>query len=115
MITPKALAANAALLIGASFPQLVSAEEFTAADVLEWSEEQQSNYFQISVRMVGIVAAQMERNAHIADCIDGWYSAGGDSEQAYYAKIREVMRSLSDYHPQALILAVIHKECDKFQ
>ena len=115
MITPKALIANAALMFAASFPQLVSAESFTAADVLEWSEGQQNGYFQTSVTMIAIVATRMERNAHIAECIDRWHGGGEESLPARAAQIREVMEGLTEYHPQVVILAVIQKECGKFQ
>ncbi|QEW21482.1 hypothetical protein LA6_003693 [Marinibacterium anthonyi] len=115
MITPKTLIANAVLMLAASFPQLVSAEGFTSADVLAWSENEQNNYFQINIRMIAIVAAQMERNGSIAECIDQWHGGGEASLPARVAQIRKGMEALPDYHPQAVILAVIQKECGNFQ
>lgn len=97
------------------YPQISSADTFTAANVLGWKHEQQDNYFRTSVRMVAIVAAQMERNGHIAECIDDWHGGGAQSQAARSKQIRAVMNRLPEHHPQALILAVVQKECGKFQ
>ena len=114
MITKKAVLANAAALVLASYPHQILADTFTAADVLEWSEESQDNYFQISVTMIGIVATQTGDHNHIAECIDSWYGGGDASQPQRSMRIREVMQALTDYHPQAVILAVVEDACGDF-
>ncbi|MDX8347373.1 hypothetical protein SLH49_05175 [Cognatiyoonia sp. IB215446] len=90
------------------------AQEFTSADVLAWEEGAQDSYFQTSVMMIAIVATQTGEHGHIAECIDDWFGGGDGSQPERSARIREVMEGLPDYHPQALILAVIEKECGEF-
>lgn len=114
MITRKALIANAAALIFSTCPQLVSAEEFTGADVLEWSEEQQDSFFQTSVNMIGIVATRTGKHDAIAGCIDAWHGGGPASQSARSEEIRKAMQELSEYHPQVVILVVIERECGRF-
>lgn len=114
MITHKALLLNAFVLVLTSFPQISAADGFTSADVLEWSEENQNGFFQASVTMIGIVATQTGEHDHIAECIDSWYGGGDESQPQRSARILEVLESLPEYHPQAIILAVIEKECGEF-
>ena len=95
-------------------PQLSMAEEFTSEDVLEWDESSQDSYFQTSVMMIAIVATQTGEHDHIAECIDTWFGGGDASQPQRFARIRSVMEGLPSYHPQALILAVIEKECGEF-
>ncbi|WP_171168101.1 hypothetical protein [Ruegeria sp. HKCCA0370] len=114
MITRKALLLNAFVLSLVSFPQISAADGFTSADVLEWPEASQNNYFQTSVTMIGIVATQVEGREHIAECIDSWMGGGQESVPKRAAVIRSVMEGIPEYHPQAVILAVIEKECGKF-
>lgn len=114
MITLKGSLTKAACVLALSFPQALLAEGFTAGDVLEWGTSSQDSYFQTSVMMIAIVATQTGQHDHIAECIDGWYGGGDASQPKRSARILSVMESLPDYHPQALILAVIEKECGKF-
>ncbi|WP_300016411.1 hypothetical protein [uncultured Roseobacter sp.] len=95
-------------------PQQSFADGFTSADVLEWSADKQDGYFQASVTMIGIVATQTGEHGHIAECIDAWFGGGDASQPQRSARILEVMRGLPDFHPQAVILAVIEKECGDF-
>ena len=48
------------------YAQETSADTFTSAKVLEWSEKSQNSLFQDSITMIGIVASQMTEKAHIA-------------------------------------------------
>ena len=114
MITLRALPSNAFLAFYAIHPQNALADGFTSADVLGWSAESQDSYFQTSVTMIAIVATQTGRHDEIAACIDGWYGGGDASQPQRSARIRSVMEGLPDYHPQAVILAVIEKECGDF-
>ncbi len=114
MITKKAALANAAALFLASYPHQILAQATTASDVLEWSAESQDSFFQTSVMMIAIVATQTGEHGHIAECIDGWYGGGDASQPQRSERIREVFRTLPDYHPQAVILAVIEEACGDF-
>ncbi len=114
MITPKSLLLNAFVAALAFHPQLCAADGFTSADVLEWGEESQRNFFQNSVTMIGIVATQVEGREGIANCIDSWFGGPIVGAEQRAARIQDVMRALPDHHPQAVILAVIEKECGNF-
>ena len=114
MITLKGSLTKAVVALGLTFPQTVLSEEFTAADVLEWSEESQDSYFQTSVTMIAIVATQTGQHDQIAESNDQWYGGGDASHPKRTGRIREDMSNLPSYHPQALILAVIEKECGDF-
>lgn len=117
MVTRFRLLTKAMALVALGFPQVVAGQEnggFTGADVLKWTEAQQSNYFQTSVTMIGIVATQVEGREHIANCIDGWYGGGEQALPKRAARIRQVMEAMPQYHPQATILAVIAQECGEF-
>lgn len=114
MITIKRLFTKGILAALAFYPQVLSAGGFTSADVLNWDKEAQDSYFQTSVTMIAIVATQTGEHDAIAKCIDGWYGGGDASQPQRSARIRSVMEGLPNYHPQALILAVIEKECGDF-
>lgn len=115
MIAKTALIANAALMLAASFPQAVSAEDFTAADVLEWSEGSQNTYFETSVGMIAILASRTGTHNEIADCMNTWYWTEDGVDGTKNQLIRQVMGELPDYHPQAVILAVVEKHCGTFE
>ncbi len=70
--------------------------------------------FQTSVGMMAIVATQLENHAQLAECIDQWYFASDAVTQARNGEIREVMQRYGDYHPQAMIMAVVEKACGEF-
>lgn len=114
MIAKKTLYAKLALACFALCPQAVLAQGFTSKDVLAWSVPAQDSFFQTSVTMIGIVATQTGQHNHIADCIDTWYGGGPASQPQRSARLRDVMQALPDHHPQAVILAVIEKECGEF-
>lgn len=111
MIARNWIAANAAALAFLTCPQLLSADGFTSAQVLEWGESSQNALFQNSITMAGIVATQVRPD--IARCIDGWYSAGQIEQRQ--AQIRDALQLYPDHHPQAIILAVIEKACGQFE
>ena len=107
---------KALALVALSFPQLAAADTFTSATVLAWSETEQASYFSISVGMVGIVAMQTGRHDDAVTCINNWYWPDGAQEHGPQNEtIRTVMRSLPDAHPQAIIMAVIERECGSFK
>ncbi|MBL27252.1 MAG: hypothetical protein CMM50_06860 [Rhodospirillaceae bacterium] len=102
-----------AMVVGAGaliYPQSPWAEGFSSADFLRWDRQSQDFLIQTSVTMVGIVASQTTEN--FAPCLDRWYSASDDQVRASrHDHILDVMREHPDYHPQAVILAVLKKQC----
>ncbi len=114
MITSKDLFLNAFVALLAIHPQLVSADGFTGADLLEWSDEGQNNYFQTSITMIGVVATQTGNHSHIAACIDDWYWEGDVAKPENNEMIRAAMQRFPDLYPQAIVLAVVEKQCGKF-
>jgi hypothetical protein len=114
MVIRKYLIAKLIFSVLALCPQLSAAEEFQSAQVLEWSRESQNSLFQSSVTMIGIVASQRDDTSHIARCIDGWYWDGDRADSEQNDSIRDAMRRFPDYHPQAVILAVVEKACGNF-
>lgn len=114
MITLKALRLNVFMLALASYPHLSLADSFTSADVLEWAEDSQDNYFQTSVTMIGVVATQTGAHGHIATCIDDWYWQGNVANPEHNDAIRAAMQRFPDLYPQAIVLAVVEKQCGKF-
>lgn len=91
-----------------------SADGFTSADVLEWSETSQNSLFQTSVNMIGIVATRTGEHEHIAECIDAWHGGAVVGAELRADQIREKMVALPDYHPQVIIQAVIEEQCGDF-
>lgn len=107
----RSVAAGIALALcgGVSVAQ---ADTFTSAKFLAWPADSQVSYFRTSIGMVGVIASQMSRN--IAPCIDAWYFADPAVQTQRNEAIRALMRKYPDYHPQAVILALVQKECGKF-
>ncbi len=114
MITRKSLFAKAIALSLLAFPQISMAQEFTSADVLEWNEESQNSLFLTSVGMIGIVATQTKRHGQIVECLNEWYWIDGEVDAERNDEIRKFMQLFPEIHPQAIILAVIEKECGSF-
>ncbi|WP_342075605.1 hypothetical protein [Yoonia sp. SS1-5] len=114
MITIKALSLNVFVLALANCPHLSLADGFTSADVLEWAEDSQDSFFQTSVTMIGVVATQTGAHGHIAACIDDWYWEGNTANPEHNDTIRAAMQRFPDLYPQAIVLAVVEKQCGKF-
>lgn len=105
----------ALLIAGSSFLQASSvfATSFTGTEFLTWPRASQDAFLQNSITMTGIVATQSHGN--IADCIDRWYSADRSAHAAIHESIVETIRKNQDYHPQAVLLAVIQRRCGSFK
>ena len=102
------IAAVALALVLSAGP--AAAETFTGAEVLEWSPQGQTSYFQTSIGMAGIIAAQVNRDH--ARCIDNWHAAQRGQN---YPAILEAIRTYPAYHPQGVVLAVLQKACGAFE
>lgn len=112
MIARFRTATKAAALLALSFPQLAAADTFTSATVLEWPEAQQNALFQTSITMAGIVATRRDDTRHIARCVDDWYAE--DVLTQRQSEIRDAMTQHPQHHPQAIIVALIEKNCGFF-
>jgi len=112
MIKCSSSAFKAVLVIGLVYSQNLSAENFTSAKVLDWPEASQEALFQNSITMIGIVASQVKPD--IARCIDKWYGADEALGKKRYDEIRSALEKYPEYHPQAIVLAVVQKACGKF-
>lgn len=113
MVTLKPMISKAVLAVTLLCPQLSAAQEFTSSTVLGWDEVSQNALFQSSIGMASLVAMQTGQHAAIFNCINEWY--GTPERQAQrHGEILAVMREYPNYHPQGIILAVIERECGKF-
>ena len=95
-------------LMAASYPQSSYADGFTGTELLSWSAANQAHYLQVSLGMVGVVAAQIDQRQ--AECIDTWYLA--DTAKRH-REILQTVKQYPDYHPQGVILALVQKICGK--
>ncbi|EKE68470.1 hypothetical protein [Oceanibaculum indicum] len=105
-----AMVAGLALALCGTAPD-ARAETFTSEKFLKWPAESQASYFRTSIGMTGVIASQLSQN--VAPCIDAWYFADRVTQTQRNEAIRALMRKYPDYHPQAVILALIQKECGK--
>lgn len=110
MFIPISKAAVTGLVLLASiYPQVSEAETFTSAELLNWSTESQRSYIQTSVGMASVIASQISDTK--AGCIGRWYF---DDNRARLAEIHASMKKNSQFHPQAVILALMQKACGRF-
>ncbi|MEM9099047.1 MAG: hypothetical protein AAGC79_11040 [Pseudomonadota bacterium] len=105
---------KAFLLALLTYPQTLSANGFTSAEVLGWQPKSQETLFQDSISMIAIVAGQTGDHGHIAKCIGDWYAEGAAGTTERNTQIRDAMWRFPDSHPQAVILAVVQKRCGSF-
>ena len=100
--------AIAALLSAGSYPQAALASGYTTEDFLKLEYPAQRSYIDANIGMASLIASQNNRTQ--GKCIDDWYYGDVDSTTRI---ILNIMRRLPDYHPRAVILAAIEKECGK--
>lgn len=112
MIPRKSRIAKGLLALALSYPQLVSADDFTAADVLAWDRESQVAYIQNSVSMIAAITSQKDDSQVYVECVGAWYSTGQATVERQN-EIRSLWTQYEDYHPQTVILAVVQKACGK--
>ncbi|MFW8594713.1 hypothetical protein [Cribrihabitans neustonicus] len=115
MIARKRLFAKGILIALVLCPQLSAANGFTSADVLEWEQSAQDSYFNTSVGMVAVVGTQTNFPENIVECLNAWYWPNGSVNADSNASIREAMERFPTLHPQAIVLAVIERECGSFK
>jgi hypothetical protein len=85
-------------------------EMFKSPQFLQLPADGQASYISTSVGMAGLIAARNDKKH--SDCIDRWYFP--DREKGNRT-ITDTMRQYPDYHPQAVVLAVLQKACGPFE
>lgn len=109
----KHLSSFAILAALLTFSSPVKAEDniFTSAEFLEQTQSGQDTYIGISVGMTAFIASQTDSHKKKATCIDNWYHSDKSQKNDF---IRKTMQDNSEYHPQAIILGVLEKQCGEF-
>ena len=88
-------------------------DSFTSSDVLAWSDEGQRAFYLNSFGMAGIVAMQTGvHETHVA-CINDLLAENSETYLPV-SEIRAVLESYPDLHPQAVVMAIINRECGSF-
>ncbi|MEM6888142.1 MAG: hypothetical protein AAF636_08390 [Pseudomonadota bacterium] len=88
-------------------------QSFTSSDVLAWSAEGQRSFYLNSFGMAGIVAMQTGvHETHVA-CINDLLAENSETYLPV-AEISSVLESYPDLHPQAVVMAIINRECGSF-
>ena len=87
------------------------ADVFTSGEFLTWKESSQDFYIEASVGMAGAIATQTDEDKKQAKCISDWYYPNETKSNNF---IRSVMHENSGYHPRAIILGILEKQCGKF-
>ena len=105
-------AAIAVALVAISCPQKLHAEQFKSSDFLTWGRDNRSWYLEVSVTMAASVASQNVKGQ--SACIYEWYFRNGEVNPRREKQIFDAMRSNPQYHPHAVILAVLQKACGSF-
>ena len=91
------------------YPHTAHAETFKSSEFLTWKRESQEFYINANVGMAGLIAAQNDKKH--AECLEDWY---WDDQEKSSKHILDVMRQYPEYHPRGVILAVLEKQCGKF-
>ena len=86
------------------------AEGFKASEFLKFPQENQRGYISASAMMAGLIATQNVPDQ--AKCIDRWVA---DEATRGHPIISEAMKAHGDYHPTAVIMSVLQKECGAFK
>ncbi|MBX9682444.1 MAG: hypothetical protein K2X41_01520 [Hyphomicrobium sp.] len=83
---------------------------FKSSEFLGWSAENQRGFISTAAIAAGVIA-NLNR-AGQAKCIDDW---GAKYREGGYQPVIEAMKKLPDFHPMAVTLTVIEKECGEFK
>lgn len=86
------------------------ADSFTIKEFLTLSPDAQRSFISTTAGATGVVA-NMNRPIQ-AKCIDAWI---GSHASTGYQPVIQAMKDLPNYHPMAIVVAVIQKECGPFK
>jgi len=101
------------VIVGLLFSVLavsVEGQTFKSSDFLEMKDTARTSYIAASASMAGVIASQ--NNGKQATCIDRWVAT---HQTNGYRSVLQAMRRFGDYHPQAVILAVLREACGTFE
>ena len=95
------------------FSSPIKAEDnsFSSKEFLTWEKGSQESYINISIGMTAFIASQIDDHKQQAACISDWYYPTKKEKNDF---IRSIMRENSSFHPQAIILGVVEKQCGEF-
>ena len=96
---------------GVCFPNAGSAQDsnFTAGDLLEWSDDERNNYYQAAIGMMGAVLAQDQSG--YGRCIGNWFFKDQDTQAAAQIELTDLMRQFMEYDPRGIIISLTRKKC----
>ncbi|MEM1009622.1 MAG: hypothetical protein AAGJ35_11520 [Myxococcota bacterium] len=103
-----AILAFGVLLYAAPNPALAGT---TTEDFLKWERKSQDAFFQNSITMAGVIAAQSKPK--VSKCIDEWYFESTEIKQQRHQEILDFMPNLKSYSPSTVILAILNDVCGK--
>lgn len=84
----------------------------TTADFLQWNRSAQDSYFQISIAIAGIIAAQTQ--PEIAECIENWYYESPERQAQRHSEIIAVMPQYTEFDPAFVLLGYLEGACGQF-
>ena len=93
-------------------PQILSGNEFTGAQFLEWNEAAQDNYIQTSVTMAAIMATRTHRSS--GDCLADWYLDPNADRNARNSTIKDTIARNDEHHPSSVIYLILEEACGPF-
>lgn len=79
-----------------------------SSEFLTWKETTQDFYIRASIGMAGFITSRNKKSQ--ADCLENWYFQNIKNGNG---KITKAMKQFPDYHPRAVLLAVVEKQCGK--
>lgn len=88
----------------------MAGEQLTNKALLDASPAQQKSFISNATVMAGLIAAQNKPGQ--AECIDSWYAK---NEKNNFSPILDTMKRLPNYHPNAVLLAMLEKSCGELK
>jgi len=82
----------------------------TSAEFLDYPARSQTSFINASVLIAGLIADQNAPKQ--ARCLDAW---SAEQVKAGYPDVLNAMRRFPSYHPSGVVLAVMQKQCGKFE
>jgi hypothetical protein len=86
----------------------IQAQTFTGGQFLEWENAAQRSYIDANVGMASLIAGRVDKNQ--GKCIDDWFY---NKPKQAVEEVLSIMQQYPTYHPRAVILAVVEKQCGK--
>lgn len=104
--------AKLAVGITVCFPQILAAEGFTGEQFLGWPQEAKTTFFQNSLLMASTISSRIDSDH--ADCVSDWYFESDVDQEVRNQTLLETVAEYPEFHPSAVILAVLERECGQY-